>query len=325
MKIGFIGQGFVGKNIANDIEARGYSVVRYSLEEEYRTNRELIRECDIVFVAVPTPTTPSGFDHRLVEENLSLVKDGGIVVIKSTLLPGTTKKLQDAFPHLAVLFSPEFLCEATAAYDAAHPIFNIIGLSYDSASHRMSAELVLRILPRSDHNFIIRAHAAELFKYTHNLQGYFRVMLSNILYDAAEAIGADWADIKLIMDVDPMMSPYYNMPVHKGGRGAGGNCFVKDMAAFRMLYEQIRDTDKKGIAILKALEAKNLELLTGTGKSLDIVRGVYGEPKSSDDASLQAVLAELKKREMKSASEWNHEDDTDGGRGTNPNPDENRY
>jgi UDP-glucose 6-dehydrogenase len=73
-----------------------------------------------------------------------------------------------------------------------------------------------------------------------------------------------------------MMSPYYNQPVHKGGRGAGGNCFVKDMAAFRHLYEEILE-DKSGAEVLKALEKKNVELLKESGKSEDIIKGVYGE------------------------------------------------
>ena len=57
-KIGFIGQGFIGKNYADDFERRGFEVIRYALEEPYRANKEKIRECDIVFIAVPTPTTP---------------------------------------------------------------------------------------------------------------------------------------------------------------------------------------------------------------------------------------------------------------------------
>lgn len=299
MKIGFIGQGFIGKNYADDIEHRGFEVVRYALEAEYAGNGEALKECNIVFIAVPTPSTPEGFDYSTVEQNLSLVHSGGIVVVKSTLLPGTTKKLQDAFPHLVILFSPEFLCEATAAYDAAHPIFNIIGISYDSAAHRKAAELVMRILPRSDHNFIIRAQAAELFKYTHNIHGYFRVVLSNMLYDTANAIGADWSDMKLIMDADPMMSPYYNLPIHKSGRGAGGHCFIKDMAAFRMLYGELCMGDATGISLLKIMEQKNLELLASTHKDQDLVEGVYGSGgKNQTDISLETVLAELQKREL---------------------------
>ncbi|MEY3784652.1 MAG: hypothetical protein RLZZ230_974, partial [Candidatus Parcubacteria bacterium] len=52
MKIGFIGQGFIGKSYADDFENRGFEVVRYALEELYINNKELIKDCDIVFVAV---------------------------------------------------------------------------------------------------------------------------------------------------------------------------------------------------------------------------------------------------------------------------------
>ena len=79
------------------------------------------------------------------------------------------------------------------------------------------------------------------------------------------------------MDADVMMSPFYNTPVHKGGRGAGGNCFVKDMAAFRTLYTEIVSEDPNGLSVLRALEKKNLELLMNTGKSTEIIAGVYGK------------------------------------------------
>ncbi len=279
MKIGFIGQGFVGKNIADDFERRGNTVVRYALEPEYIQNGEQISECEVVFIAVPTPTTSESFDYSIVEDSLQLVGSGKVAVIKSTLLPGTTKTLQDCYRDKVVLFSPEFLCETTATYDAAHPMFNIVGVPYDSAGHRKAAEMVSKLLPHSDHNFVVRAQAAELFKYVHNVHGFMRVVLSNTFYDLADTIGTDWSDVKMIMDSDPMMSPYYNAPVHKGGRGAGGNCFIKDMAALRQLFEQVRPTDEAGISVLKSMERKNLELLALTNKSQDLVQKVYGSKK----------------------------------------------
>ncbi len=57
-KIGFIGQGWIGKNYADDFEKRGFEVVRYAQEEPYIKNKEAIADCDIVFIAVPTPSTP---------------------------------------------------------------------------------------------------------------------------------------------------------------------------------------------------------------------------------------------------------------------------
>lgn len=276
MKIGFIGQGFVGKNIANDIESRGYTVVRYALEAEYAGNKASLKECDITFVAVPTPTTPEGFDYSIIEKNLPLLREGSIVVIKSTLLPGTTRKLQDIFPNLVILFSPEFLCEATAAHDAANPIVNVVGVFPDSAGHRTAGETVMRILPKSPHEFIIPTESAELFKYIHNIHGFMRVIFSNLCYDLGGKIGVEWAHVEQIMNVDPMMSPYYNAPIHKSGRGAGGHCFIKDMAAFSLLYRALCPNDQSGIELLTCMEKKNLELLRATGKDKNLIKGVYG-------------------------------------------------
>lgn len=277
MKIGFIGQGFVGKSTADDLQNRGYEVVRYSLEEEYKNNVEEISDCGIVFIGVPTPTTKEGFDDSIVKEVLALVSDGSIAVIKSTLIPGTTAKLQDLYKNKIVLFSPEFLSEKTAAYDAANPIMNILGLPVRSPDYFAAAEKVMDIMPTSKNNFIVSSQSAEILKYAHNLNGYMRVILSNLLFDVSEKTGADWDDVGKMMDSDVMMSPYYNYPVHKGGRGAGGNCFIKDMAAFRSMYEKVVPEDVLGLSVLKTLEDKNIDLLNKTGKDKHIVASVYNE------------------------------------------------
>ena len=71
--IGFIGQGFIGKNLADDFERRGYRIFRFSKRLDTPENREKLRECDIVFIGVPTPTTPEGFNCDILREVLSLV------------------------------------------------------------------------------------------------------------------------------------------------------------------------------------------------------------------------------------------------------------
>ncbi len=277
MKIGFIGQGYVGYNTANDFEARGLSVVRYSLESEYVGNKDAIKECDIVFIAVPTPTTPEGFDYSIVEKELSLVGDKKIAVIKSTLIPGTTDTLRAKYPNLTIIFSPEFLCESTAARDAREPIFTILGIEKDDSRYEEAAQTLLTILPKGRSTHIVPTRAAELFKYIHNIHGYARVVLSNMFYDLGDSLGLAWGDLEVMMNADPMMSPYYNSPVHKNGRGAGGHCFIKDMAAFRALYSTTLPSDERGIHILTALEEKNRALLRETHKDQDLTRGVYGE------------------------------------------------
>jgi len=277
--IGFIGQGFVGKHIADDFEARGYATVRYALEKPYSENKEKVQSADIVFIAVPTPSTPSGFDSSVLESVLPLVGRGKTAVIKSTILPGTTEKLQQKHPGITVLFSPEFLLEATAAHDAAFPVMNIVGIPEDSATYRELAQHVLSVMPVSPFNRVCSVRAAEIFKYVHNIHGVWRILFANLMYDLVQAHGADWEEVHEAMNADPYMNAqasYYNRPTHKGGRGAGGHCFIKDLAALREAYENACPGDTHGISIFKHMEGKNIQLLKDSNKDIDLLEGVYG-------------------------------------------------
>ncbi|MCR4325939.1 MAG: glycosyltransferase [Patescibacteria group bacterium] len=273
--IGFIGQGFIGKNYADDFERRGYRVVRYSLEEPYIANKDKIRDCDIVFIAVPTPTTPKGFDFSIVRAGIELVGKDKTAVIKSTIVPGTARRLQKEYPDRTVIYSPEFLSEATAAHDAAHPFSNVVGLTDDSPRQREIAEEIHAVLPSAPFSLTCSSTEAEIIKYTHNGSGYTQVVFFNLMYDFASAHGCDWNLVQKAMEADPMISNRYARPVHKSGRGAGGHCFIKDVAALRAEYEQ-KLPDEHGIAVLKAMEEKNIDLLRSTGKDLDILEDVYG-------------------------------------------------
>lgn len=276
MKIGFIGQGFIGKNYADDFEARGYSVVRYALDEPFVQNKEKIAECDIVFIAVPTPTTPGGFDYHIVESALKNIGEGKIAVIKSTIVPGTTKILQKAYPSFTLLFSPEFLSEATAAYDAVHPFSNIVGMPIDDQEHREAAASVHEVLPKAPFVLTCDSDEAEIIKYTHNISGYTQIVTFNMMYEMARALGHDWENIGKAISVDPLVCSRYSNPIHKSGRGAGGHCFIKDFAAFADLYES-RVGEKEGVRALRAFEEKNIKLLKDSNKDSDLLEGVYGK------------------------------------------------
>lgn len=273
--IGFVGQGFIGKNYADDFERRGYQTVRYSLEEPYRANKDKIKDCDFVFIAVPTPTSPDGFDFSIVRAGISLVGKGKTAVIKSTIVPGTTKGLQREFPDRMVIYSPEFLSEATAAHDAAHPFSNIIGLTEDTPEQKKAAEELHKALPRAPYDLTCSSTEAEIIKYTHNGSGYTQIIFFNLMYELASHHGCNWNMIQQALEADPLICNRYARPIHKSGRGAGGHCFIKDVAALRGEYEKKLD-DKTGAAFFKTMERKNIELLRGTGKDLDLLEGVYG-------------------------------------------------
>lgn len=276
MKIGFIGQGWIGRHYADDFETRGYTIVRYGLEAPYTVNKEAIADCDIVFIAVPTPTTEEGFDASIVESVLPLVGKGNIAIIKSTIIPGTTEVLQAKFPDIYVLHSPEFLVEKTAAYDAAHPNRNIIGIPRDTEEYKDKARLVLSVLPVSPYTSIMRARDAEFVKYAGNCFLFTKVMFMNLLYDLVEHTGGDWSRIKDALIHDPRIGASHTEPVHAGGRGAGGHCFIKDFEAFRKMYTE-RVGDTRGIEILRSLAEKNIELLVQSEKDIELLTGVYGD------------------------------------------------
>jgi len=275
--IGFIGQGWIGKNYADDFENRGFSVVRYSAEEPYIQNRDKINDCDIVFIAVPTPTTASGFDDSILRQVIKLIGDGKIAVIKSTIVPGTTRSIQDENPNIFVCHSPEFLREVSAANDASNPNRNIVGIPKDNEKFKVVANDIMKILPKAPYEKICSADDAELVKYGGNCFLYFKLIYANLFYDITQKLGGDWDIISDMISADPRIGSSHMKPVHKDGRGAGGNCFIKDFSAFTEMYKKLMVDDKYGLNVLDSLQKKNNKLLLDSDKDLDLLKDVFGE------------------------------------------------
>jgi UDPglucose 6-dehydrogenase len=281
--IGFIGQGFIGKHMADDFEARGHAVVRYGLEAMYIGNREAIADCSCVFVAVPTPTTPAGFDDAALRDALTLPAPGATVVIKSTIAPGHTKVLQEAFPKLIVLHSPEFLREKHAAEDTRHPKRTIIGLPTFDDVHQKAANAVLAILPPSPYHLICDSTEAELIKYGGNCFLAMKVVYMNLLYDLALQYGVNYDSVAAAMGHDHRIGMSHmqveDRSGHVGasiGRGAGGHCFPKDLAVLRATYQGSMSHDDAGNTFLRAIEEKNNQLLRDSNKDIDLLNAIYG-------------------------------------------------
>lgn len=275
LQIGFIGQGWIGQNYANDFENRGYTTVRYALEEPYVQNKAKIAECDITLIAVPTPTTPEGFDDTALTAALGVIGKGKIAVIKSTTLPGVVAQLQESFPEIIVVHSPEFLVEKTAAYDAANPNRNIIGIPAQTPAHQEAAELVLSVLPPAPFQTVMTSLESELVKYAGNCFLYTKVLFMNTLYDVVTKSGADYQAVRDAMIQDPRIGASHTLPVHDSGRGAGGHCFIKDFEAFRTFYKDSIGQDE-AFAMLGSMVTYNNRLLQDSNKDLDLLAGVYG-------------------------------------------------
>jgi len=287
LTIGFIGQGFIGKNMADDFARRGFKPVRYALEKPYNRNETKIAECDIVFIAVPTPTTPKGFVDTALRAVLPLVGKGKIAVIKSTILPGKTEEYQKLYPDILVLHSPEFLREKHAADDTSHPARNIIGIPKKTKKYKDAAQRVLAVLPKAPYEKVCHSREAELIKYAGNCFLATKVIFMNLIYDIAHMVGAEYETVIEAMAADDRIGTSHMQVVsssgHRGaksGRGAGGHCFPKDLAALRGFVQKLETSPKHRTQLLTALEELNNELLVGTHKDLDLLEGIYG-PKTA--------------------------------------------
>jgi len=272
-QIGFIGQGFVGKNLADNFEARGFRVVRYSLETEYIKNKEAIQACRWVFIAVPTPSTPDGFDYSIVDDALKLCAPTATVVIKSTIPAPVLKKLNKDFEGV-LLHCPEFLDENTAKYDTDNPLKNIVG-SDGSAEADLSARQILRVLPGAEYNNICNYDEASLIKYLHNASFFVKNIFWNMAYDVAEEVGADYDVIIEGILSDPRITKVHTEAEHKGGRGAGGHCLIKDFAVFSAMYTKMFPEDENGNNFLLGCEKSNIKRLIDSDKDVEILKKVY--------------------------------------------------
>lgn len=97
-----------------------------------------------------------------------------------------------------------------------------------------------------------------------------------MLYDLVTSMDGNWDSIREALVHDPRIGESHTQPVHKGGRGAGGHCFIKDFEAFRGMYDALVK-DPYGSAVLKAEADLNIKLLVQSNKDMELLEGVYGD------------------------------------------------
>ena len=180
------------------------------------------------------------------------------------------------------MHSPEFLREATAAYDASHPDRNIVGIPEETPEFRARAEAVLSVLPQAPFELVCSSLEAELIKYAGNSWLYVKVIYVNMLYDLVHSLGGRYETVRDALAADPRIGRSHLDPVHqsghggKPGRGAGGHCLIKDFEALRRLYEE-KVPDEYGARVFDTIAAKNINLLFTSSKDIDLLEGVYGK------------------------------------------------
>lgn len=234
-KMGVMGLGWVGGTLADYLDKVGYPVLRYDPPKGLGSQEELA-EAEVIFVCVPTPYVDGvGFDDSIVDSAISDIPGEKIVVIKSTVLPGTTDKMQKKYPQHYLLFNPEFLREVTAERDMAHPDRQIIG--YTERSKEIALR-VLDMLPQAPFMHLSKAKEAETVKYFSNCFLAMKVVFANQVYDLCEKMGVDYDEVRECAVADPRIGDSHLQVAHGEHRGYGGHCFPKDVKAFIQVAKQ---------------------------------------------------------------------------------------
>lgn len=258
-----------------NLRGRGIDVAAYDKGKQ-EGSLEAVAACDTVFICVPTPYYfDTGFDLSYVHEAIQSLGDAPkILVIKSTVVPGSTDALQNAYPQHKFLYNPEFLREVSAQDDMDHPERQIVGYTAQSQD---VAQAVLDILPSAPFVKIVPAVVAELTKYAGNAYLALRVSFANQLYELVQTFGQDYDLVRECVAADSRIGGSHLQVVHQGYRGYGGKCFPKDVRALIELAQ------KQGVdlTLLKAAEMYNNALVEQQG--LD-VRWTEGSPKRASDS-----------------------------------------
>jgi UDPglucose 6-dehydrogenase len=227
-RIGIIGDGVVGGALRAWFASQQRPAQSYDPPKGLR-DRSGIDAADFVFVCVPTPyLTGGGFDQRYLLDAMGSIAGGKLVVIKSTVLPGTTDELQRRYPQHRLIFNPEFLREATAIDDMARPDRQIAGVTPQSEG---DAAALLDLLPSAPYVRICAAREAEMAKYVANSFLAIKVSFANEVFDLCERIGIDYAATQNIVAADPRIGSSHSDVLADGYRGYGGKCLPKDSKA----------------------------------------------------------------------------------------------
>ncbi len=277
LTVSFVGLGYVGLCTAVAFANRGFDTLGVDVDRErlalvevgrapfheprldrllktaivsgrLRVSEELadVAETDVVFITVGTPSSLDGsMDTRYVESAAREVgaalrdeRDFRLVVVKSTVIPGTTRSVvmplleansgKRVGVGLGLCTNPEFLKEGSAIEDTLHPDKLVIGaMDEGSASHLKQLYHAL-YAPEIPPALETTPETAEMIKYASNAFLATKVSYINTIANIAQQIpGVDVEQVAAAIGLDPRIGPLFL----KAGPGYGGSCFPKDVRA----------------------------------------------------------------------------------------------
>lgn len=265
--IGIIGYGYVGRSVEYGFvdydRQRGFEpkhrVLVYDKYKPKDSLRDVLKHSEIIFACLPTPYDEKHlridlavFDEVMAQVCPPLAKQGKVMVIKSTVVPGTTRRYGGRYPDVPFAMNPEFLTEANYLQDFVNPDRIVIGADNDWVAQKVidlyrtcfSAATIVRM----------STVAAEIVKYQANILLASKVALANVFYDLCRAEKVNYEDVKKAIGLDPRIGKSHLDVTTE--RGFGGKCFPKDLGAIIGRCRELKVDCK----VLEEIHAYNLRI-----------------------------------------------------------------
>jgi len=269
MKLGIVGQGFVGLALKAGFE-KHYELETYDKYDESNSTCELfdlVAECEVIFICVPTPMDKDGSCHTDIVESVIEEIDKWVssyhkdikptVVIKSTVPPGTTDRLHKKYKNVDVIFNPEFLTEATFIEDFKNQNRIILG-GIRRGTNKLR-QVYSKVFPRTT---IVKTGAkyAEMVKYFTNCFLSTKVSFANEMKQICDGLDIDYDKVVEYATYDERLGKsHWAVPGPDGELGFGGHCLPKDLSAlvFLAYHLKLEPTILNAVNKLNLLVRKN--------------------------------------------------------------------
>jgi len=249
MKIGIVGNGFVGSSVAFGFSPQtgcDANVKIYDKDESKSTHSlsDVLNTSDYIFVSVPTPSNPDGsISLKIIYDVFDEIdflnnRTDNVILLRSTVVPGTTRKLKKRHPKLNIVFNPEFLTERSAKFDFINQSRFILG-----GNKRNTDKVALLFKERFGESIpVIQTNyeTAEMIKYMNNCFFATKVSFLNEMYQIANECGVDWnTAIEGFVRDGRVGHTHLSVPGPDGKFGFGGSCFPKDVRAMISFAKQL--------------------------------------------------------------------------------------
>ena len=246
MSISIIGIGFVGGAMEKSFKEKGYDTTPYDKFKKIGSFEDTLKS-SIMFLALPTVFSKSKMEYDKVPiretcQKLTKYKYTGLVVIKSTVEPGTTENLVKEFPELKFIHNPEFLTAATAYEDFHNQKHIVLGKASNVNVKDMSdlIEFYSSAYPNAEIS-ICSATESESMKSFVNCFYSVKIQFFNELYLTCKSSNCDYEIVKNLMLKNEWINPMHTkVPGTDGRLSYGGYCFPKDTNALMHYMKKLK-------------------------------------------------------------------------------------